>query len=218
MWKSFLMSHTGGGWLEEEIVCPKTTVSDVTEAVKLAQEADYSLVVFIGRGERMQTNLPWKETCIELSDKESLIAERQLNTGTPRLTMILDYCNNFDSKSVPTPGLDIDFIKSDASNLKSIRYSYDTMLQNAEKGFVKIQPVSSNAKTLFSQQLISAALRWAKQQNTDSTLTLNFIMTEFANGNCQNSVAYQELEFKYQGGRRLKHFPFAIAGASQESA
>jgi hypothetical protein len=215
MWRNFLTSPLGGGWQEEEIEHPEGTAPSVLETVMAAQCKDYSLVIFMGEGEQRQADLPWKETSIRLSGGENLIAERQLNTGTPRLTMILDYCINFDISMPGAFSLGNVVSKFSAENLKLSRHSYDAALEKSEKGFVKIQPSFISSCGLFSQQLISTALRWAKMQDTNSVLTLNAIATEFSKSNEGNCSECEKIAFDYQGGRRLKHFPFAMTRALQ---
>ena len=94
LWRAFIKSPVGGGWYEDEIKCPSPTALDVLGAVESVAHSDYSIVVFIGHGAMVKEGRPWKETRIELNDKETLLADRQLNTGTPRLTLVLDCCSD----------------------------------------------------------------------------------------------------------------------------
>lgn len=202
------------------MTCTHASISDIAAAVTAAKGSDYSLVVFIGQGKRVIEDRPWKETRIDLSNTESILAERQLNTEAPRLTMVLDCCS--DDSDLLSASHNFRFGKTtlDMSKKSAIRLAYDTALQTAEKGFVKIlqEPAEegSFSGSYFSPHLICMAKDWAIRHKVGSILTLNDIKNDYQVNDCQQSMASNGVQFIYRGGRRLKHFPFAIGFAPKE--
>ena len=208
LWCGFLKSNIGGGWYENEIICPPPTLMDVSKAIESAKHADYSLVVFIGRGAMKKAELPWMETRIELNEKEALWAERQLNTGALRLSLILDCCCNL---SQPTPSVHLSEnnpYKITKTDLAFYRETFEEKLYQAEQGMVKIISAAVNhgncQNVSFSHFLLDSIREWSEHHDRKTTLSWRDAVTQ----SCLPSDGQSQID--YQGGRRLHHFPVAI--------
>lgn len=208
LWRAFIKSPAGGMWYEDEIISPLPTASDVLEAVDSVAHSDYSLVVFIGHGAMVKEGRPWKETRIEVNEKETLLADRQLNTGTLRLTLVLDCCRDL---LWPTPSGNFSGIEPFVpTGINSIvfREVFEANLLQAEQGITKIYSADENNSS-FSQFLIDGACEWCKHHKHESVLSWSdAVAVGQKKMEAENVSARQG--FVYQGGRRLRHFPMAI--------
>jgi hypothetical protein len=208
LWRAFIKSSAGGGWYEDEIKSPSPTALDVLGAVESVAHSDYSLVVFIGHGAKVKEGRPWKETRIELNDKETLLADRQLNTGTPRLTLVLDCCRDLLWPTEPKCLSEIEHFVSTGTNATNFRGVFEANLLQAEQGITKIYPTSENSSS-FSRFLITGACEWCKNHKHESVLSWSDAVT-FGQRNMDAEHVSTGQEIVYQGGRRLQHFPMAI--------
>jgi hypothetical protein len=213
IWRNFLKSNAGGGWFENEIMCPSPSVSDVLAAVKTAEHADYSLVVFIGQGLMVKEDRPWMETRIQLNAKETLLADRQLNTGTPRLALVLDCCRDLSHPISPAHISKISQLETAGADVTFFREVYEANLQCAERGVTKICPASINRRDFenssFSRLLLDEVFEWCECHDRKTVLSWNDAVAMAQNKMRSNHIS-EEQKIVYQGGRRLKHFSMAL--------
>ncbi len=217
LWWDFLRSNAGGGWHENEIKSPSPAAADVLGAVDSVAHSDYSLVVFIGHGAMVKEDRPWKETRITLNEKETLLADRQLNTGSPRLTLVLDCCRDLLWPANTGCLSELECFRSKGSNATIFRGVFEANLLQAEQGITKIFPPSENISS-FSRYLIGGAYEWCKHHKHESVLSWSDAVT-YGNMKMAAEHFFKGQGFVYQGGRRLRHFPMAIglSDAAEES-
>lgn len=201
-WDRFLRSDTGGAWSEQEISCLINSDRErILTAVRDAKESDYSLLVFVGCGEFRKGERPWPEAHVLLSDGSSL-SERDLNSGTPRCTLVFDWSSGTHPQPSPV-GKDAEQVRA------TFRALFDEELQKAEGGLVKIYAgqvdAAGNRGLSFSGLLIHTAQEWAKKNHGILSLQQanSLVIEAFPKSN-------STLKAEYQGGRRLHHFPFAV--------
>lgn len=208
LWRVFLKTPAGGGWYENEINCPSPAISDVMGAVDSVAQSDYSLVVFIGHSAMVKEGRPWKETRIELNEKETLLADRQLNTGTPRLTLVLDCCRDLLWPVTLGHLSGIERFLPTGANEAFFREVFEANLLQAEKGITKVYSAEERNSS-FSQFLIDGACEWCKHHKHESVLSWSDAVTVGQRRMEAEHVSTRQ-GFIYQGGRRLRHFPMAI--------
>lgn len=203
-WGQFLRSSAGGSWNESELVITQgATRTEIKAEIEAAKETDYTLIVFIGHGQIVKTDLPWNEMQIILRNNDILL-ERDLNSGSPRCTMIFDCCQNTSNETA----LNIPKSQIAPSPSKS-RELYEQSLQSAESGIVKIYATgafpSSPVHASFSQTLLQGAFIWA--ENNKGVLSLQAGSKDILGSLLDSN---NDLKFEYHGGRRMRHFPLAI--------
>ena len=214
LWHDFLRTNVGGRWHSDEILCPNPNTQDVLTAVNSIRNVDYSLVVFIGQGVLVKEDCPWMEMRIGLNDKETLLADRQLNTGSPCLTLVLDCYQNSAQKINDSfsqnKHTQFDTINSDVK----FRGIYEDSMQYAERGFVKIYSTSQTHKgrqtPLFSSFMIDEAYKWSNFHDDKSILSWNDAVGLAQKRMKEYGLSMEDYQLVYQGGRRLRHFPLAI--------
>lgn len=202
-WYCFLLSNPGGAWSDQEITRLNNPDREATlAAVRAAKEADYSLLVFAGRGEIRKGDLPWPEAHLLLSDGGS-VSEAELNSGTPRCTLLFDWSNGASTQPAGPGG------GADQAGNQS-RALFDQALQKAEGGLVKIfasqTDVPAGHGPSFSALLLHAAQEWTKTNH--GTLSLQQAVSMVADATPKTAPT---LKAEYQGGRRLHHFPLAVS-------
>jgi len=202
-WQHFLLSPSGGAWRNDEIIrLDDTNREAALAAVRAAKHADYSLLVFAGRGEIRRGDLPWPEAHILLGDGGPL-SETELNSGTPRCTIIFDWSNS--TKTGPTPpSQDV------GHDNAQFRSQFDQALQRAEAGLAKIYASEAEGGDAqgpsFSALLLHAAEAWAKTNHGILPLpqAVSLVVEPVPKSN-------PRLKAEYQGGRRLHHFPLVVS-------
>lgn len=210
LWGEFLQSNEGGAWNESEIL----DASHLNKATLMSELArlkpyDYSLIVFAGHGFTTETDLPWTELRLILESGDSVL-ERELNPGTPRCCIVLDCCR--------TRGENIEAIMEHrkSASLKEAyaavrsRQAYDTTAAQAEMGAVTVYATGDNTEAFdkgsFSQHLIRSAVDWAQ-----SNLGVLTIKDAVRIGAEELIKIHPQQVPEYHGGRRLRHFPFAVS-------
>lgn len=204
----FLRSYIGGAWRNEEII--KMSCGDragVVSAVETAQLSEFALVYFIGQGETRKFDLPWTETCVQLSSGETLM-ESLLNPGAPRCSLILDCVGTPLQTSREMTHLASD-VHQEESDIEWARRTYDEAICAAEAGLVKVLATAidqnDGIKKLFTQHLVNAVNDWAVEGR--GVLSYGDAVVRAARtftAEVPDGVA------AYRGGRRLKDFPFGV--------
>jgi hypothetical protein len=201
-WDRFLRSNLGGAWSSQEIMRSSSGKREAILAeIHHVKEVDYSLLIFVGRGEFRKADLPWPEAHILLNDG-SVLSETEINPGTPRCTLIFDWSVQGDNDVAV--GNDCSGERSDES-----RAVFERAMETAEAGLVKICASVSGEGSIkgqsFSSQLFSVAQRWA--ETNDGALSLQKAVSLV---DATANKLHPALKTEYQGGRRLHHFPFAV--------
>ncbi len=204
MFRSFIQSNLGGAWEKNEIFIQENPMrDDVLSMINSDRNADYSLVFFAGLGEVVKMDLPWSEVRVRLNSGENII-ERELNTGSPRCTLILDCSRKTAAQeerlSVKSSVLSEHGVRLDFRNL------YENELASAEAGLVKIYSMAvASGQHSFTQYLLNESIGWAAKNN--GTLSLANATSLARDAMKRENLAQQP---EYRGGRRLRHFPFAV--------
>lgn len=204
---SFLQSNLGGAWRSDEMFRSQNpTRNQILSAINTAKGVDYTLVFFAGHGETVKMGLPWLETRILLSSGET-VTERELNSGSARCTLILD-CSRRTAEEYKGGLLpNISKLLEHGEQSSDFRDLYERSIANAESGLVKVNAAASNTvadKDSFTQHLLNESYTWAARNK--GTLNLREAVK-----NAKSAIKQEILQQpEYQGGRRLRHFPFAV--------
>jgi hypothetical protein len=206
---SFLRSNPGGSWEPGEIICEDDPTRDqILKFVIEAKDVEYSLAYFAGHGEIVRTELPWPEMRMLLTSGKT-ISERDINSGSPKCTLIMDCCRRSpelekEKLLIKTPML-LEHGEGDAE----FRNLYQKGLVAAESGLVKIFATkiggSATDTHSFTQHLLNGTNIWTSKNK--GILYLGDAV-ELARNSMKLENPQQLPE--YRGGRRLRHFPFAV--------
>ena len=205
-WHSFLVSPLGGAWLDkkEVHVLSNPSKADMQTQLRSAAADGYVIVVFLGHGEFRKDLLGFPEVFLSLHGSDA-ISERELNPRSDRCSIIVDLGQNESTiKSIAMQPTDFDEIR-----LSRARELFDSEVTRAEKGCVKVYAANLNRETQhnhsFSATLIEQSIEWAQRHH--GTLDLHQAIS-------QTTEIFERKTLlqgpRYQGGRRLHHFPFAV--------
>ena len=212
-WNSFLRSLHGGAWYDKtEIVSLYNQSSEIIlKEVSSMTNHDYALILFAGHGEIKKDYLGLYETFLFINENDKL-SERDLNPGNSRCMIFLDCCR---TKSEETDViLESEYIVKAASELNEYeilkyREQFDKYVLKCEKGCTKVYAAKLDQEAddtnSFSKILLRFAILWSKKNFGLLSIDKAMDMTKtfFSKVNPQQSP-------RYQGGRRLHHYPFAI--------
>lgn len=206
---TYLKSNVGGAWASDEIICENNPTRDqIVRAVKEAITVDYTMVYFAGHGEATKSELPWTETRMYLSSGET-ITEREINPGSPRCTLIMDCCLRMPDPDEGKLLTKTSMLSESINRGAEYHNLYMNNLSAAESGLVKIfvTKVGNAVADLhsFTQHLLKDSNIWAS--NNRGILHLGEAV-ELAQNSMKLENSQQQPE--YRGGRRLRHFPFAV--------
>lgn len=204
-WKDYLSSPCGGCWAPDEIVDLSGKDRKQILLTLITEVADYALVCFSGHGYLTQDRFGFDVTMAKINDMEAM-SERELNPGSPWCMQIFDCCRKSIVESAES-GFVIEKTAS-FSDYFSTRKKFDRELLRCEKGLVKVFATGVGRSAADKKSFSRVLLETAKE-------TI---------GNCQDGVlrindavrlANAELPSQqtpvYMGGRRLRHFPFAVS-------
>lgn len=209
----FLRSMAGGEWHSSEIdVLANPSVATVLATIAAARSADYAFVSFSGHG-RHVVGKDIDETRILLRDGE--LSAFQLNTGSDRVTVIIDACRHVseligEQRSLQANAGQLSY------NLQSTRALFDSELRLCERGAIYMygcdlnEGANENSKGgLFTRSLIGVGDDWFAGPHTKSSDVLS-IQQAFAGAAVITTRRAPQQHPQYQPGRRLHHFPFAV--------
>jgi Caspase domain len=205
---SFLRSNPGGAWDTAEIVLLKHPKrEEILAAITAAKSADYCLVYFAGHGEIVKMGLPWSEMKMELDSGET-ITEREINSGSPRCTFILDCGYRTGEKTPETKSNEPPQLHSNAEASVFLNL-YEASLKAAEGGLVKAYATAASTAApdahSFTQHLLKQANSWVRTHK--GTLYLGDAVTLAMQAIQQENIQHR---VEYRRGRRLHDFPFAV--------
>jgi len=203
-WKEFLMSPHGGSWEKDEIWdLSELSPEDIRAALQTGRAVDYSLVCFSGHGYLTQDQWGFGLTMVWVDDVNKM-SERELNPGSPWTMMILDCCRKREEKEKIA-------LANEARRMHywhNTRAFFEKELLKCEKGLVKVyaadEEEGADDERSFSRVLMEVA-QHAIAHYSDGVLPINHAV----------ALAKDEMPPQqnpvYRGGRRLHHFPFAVA-------
>ncbi len=206
-WRSFLVSPLGGAWLatEEVHVLSNSSKEDIKTLVRSAASDDYVVVIFIGEGELRKDRLGFPEAFLFLNHSGA-ISERELNPRNDRCAIFIDH----GLDGMPEESRVIAMLNLDETGLARARRLFDTEVARTEKGCVKVYPANfgceNQHKDSYSAMLIEKSDAWSKCNRGTLDLQNAISLTSEAFGRMALPSGP-----RYQGGRRLHHFPFAIS-------
>lgn len=206
---SFLRSNPGGSWEPDEIICEDDPTRDqILKCVIEAKDAAYSLVYFAGHGEIIKTELPWSEMKMLLSSGQT-ISEREINSGSARCTLIMDCCSRSPKQDESTLLIKTSMLQEHGEGGAEFSNVYQTSLAEAECGLAKVfaTKVGSSAEEThsFTQHLLNETHIWTSKAKG---ILLLRDAVDLARNSMKQENPQQQPE--YRGGRRLRHFPFAV--------
>lgn len=201
-WKQFLTSSLGGSWDNDEVIdLSGRSKGEVSQELRRGVEVDYSLVCFSGHGCLVKDQFGFSVTKVFITDQDEM-SEYDLNPGSPWCTMVFDCCRAHpDEEKVA--------FANEASALSwlgdtSVRFEEE--IKKCEKGCVKVYAAdegeSAEDKRSFSRVLISVAQHLDNYSDGVLRIDKAVLLAGEAMPAQQNPV--------YGGGRRLRHFPFAV--------
>lgn len=212
-WYRHLISLEGGAWEEDEIILLKNPSKFLFEkTISRAQKADFAIVVFSGHGLVFADESGFPETFVYINDSdnkdESLVPVKNLNPGTPRCILSIDCCRKIAEKPL---GKSMSSFSETIDNKRLIyRDYYERVVLNCEKGCCRIYSAGLDEcvedEDSFTVMLMRVAEN-CKREKRFMTIkeATSAAIKEFAHDNPQQHPSYN-------GGRRLKHFPFVIGG------
>ena len=206
-WKNYLLSAIGGSWYADEIEDLSGVDSSVIlEEIARGAQYDYTVVCFAGHGGVMQDGLGFYRTYLYINDDE-LLCENDLNPGSARAMLFLDNCR---TKIVP------ELVNAAMNSLRehfsqcNTRPIYEREILRAELGCATVYSAGLNQAAAdnpsFTRTLIATAQNnnWSNWTGDDGVLRINDAVRL-----CAEVMPPQQVP-EYNGGRRLRHFPFAI--------
>lgn len=214
----FLLSNPGGAWDDKEIVVLRNPSKvDVQRELVQARSSDYCFVSASGHGRHVQgRGIDETRFCCNQNEE---IAAHQLNCGSQRSTVFLDCCRHV------TRTEDISIFESRAKSIKKYaadrsaylyRATFDAALGAAETGCCYLYSCDLHQAAqetqnggYFTQACVDAAVEWHEnyQQGKPRILDL-WDVHSLASQIVKRREPQQDP--KYQLGRRLRHFPFAV--------
>lgn len=187
---SLLRSDVGGAWGPGELqILEGGSADQVREAIARARGADYFLgyifaACMLRRGPR-----PWPQLILRCGGEE--FDESALNPGCPRCALIVDV----HSGSADTVGLQF----PTAKNPDGARAVFEQALAQAEQGWVRAYPDAGylSGSRGYTAEVLQRVAEWDARNSGVFSLDSAF-----------KGVAGAV----YEGGRRMRHFPFAVKG------
>lgn len=201
-WKQFLVSPFGGSWMDDEIVdlsgqAKPAILSELRRGVGV----DYSIVCFSGHGCLVKDHFGFSTTKVFVNDRDEML-ETECNPGSSWCTMVFDCCRRHPVQEK------VAFANEATELFKSAdtRVRFEKELMKCEKGLVKVFAAdvgqAAGDEPSFSRMLISTA------QDHDS-YSEGVLRINQAVRLAGNAMPKQQTPV-YAGGRRLRHFPFAV--------
>ncbi len=207
-YKEFLQTPLGGNWesTEIKIFYPKPTKKQIIDYLNVV-DADFTFLVFSGHG-FIDVN---EVTNVCLMDDD--ITEYELETISPRQTIILDSCRT-PLEVIEEQIFMEKLAKALAIRGKSTRKIFDDAVFSCEKGTITVYSVGVNEEAgehpshggYFTQSMLEAATNW-EDVGLKSVLNVNeaFLRAK------KILVKYTKKQHpQINTGRRLHMFPFAV--------
>ncbi len=205
----FLHSPVGGAWGLDEVVSEMgVTRAKVERAINDTRKTDYVFMYIAGYGELVKRGLPWPELVVRLTDGQEMTSG-EFSPETPHRTFFWECghshrLGNAGSVDVNSPLLSVD-------GGVSQRTRFFDAFRGAEQGLIEVLGSSKRSTSLndlsFTKQMIYESQSWAMKNKgiLDLGGAVDLVTRAFAVRKIQDQPMYR-------GGRRLKHYPFALGG------
>lgn len=203
-WVNFLSSNCGGGWeiknQEEIVLLNNPTSKNIFENISKMKKTDYSIIIFLGNYYYKKDILGLSETIMEINSNE-IISEIEINPKNSRCLIIFDKATNQIFYEDMYKHLNKNTITK-KNNLKKI---YNDYIISCENGCVKIYIDNNKDNIIGTTGLLKIVEKWII--NNFGVLTLDELVNFSSIEENREKI---NLNIRYQGGRRINHFPFAI--------
>lgn len=209
-WRKFLTSPCGGSWTNGEIIDLSGKARNVIATeIRRGGDADYSLVCFSGRGRLVKDRFGFSTTKLFVNDRDEMM-EDECNPGSPWCTMVFDCSLKRLAKekaalSGKMPGV---------SFPEDARVRFEEELLKCETGLVVACFADAGGTTAnkrsFSQALLSVVRK--RESYSDGVLRIDQAVRLAGNAMPKRHAPV------YEGGRRVRHFPFALLPKDRPSA
>ena len=208
---SFLKSCAGGAWDDSEIQTftdPKK--DELVIPVVAAGNADYTLVTFSGHGYVDGTS---GETMLCLRGNDE-IPTSFLDPKCDRVLMVCDSCRGVErAKNIKSA---LAMSNLDGPQQRALaKAAFCKSVSAAEKGIIKMFSCGLNESAgetnqggVFSQSLVHAGIEWASNHSEKNTPKAFDAFEAFKIA--KSKVSDQRQNPEYEGGRRRKHFTWAV--------
>ncbi len=209
---TYLLSHVGGEWYEEEICSLyNPTIWEVSKVVNsFMSNADYTFIVFSGHG---CINMFDKRQYLELMDGDISLLE--LRTTAPKQTLIIDACRGYYELTSVKPRLFSKAYESFIGDVLSTRKIFDSGIKQAEGGWTILYAASEDQSALDTNNggaylisLLEVAEVWHTSDKKYNILPLN-ITHEYAINYLSENFETIQLPVMNKEKRKT-HFPFAV--------
>lgn len=206
-WGTFLCSSMGGCWRDDEVRdLSSWTVDDIRAAIKSARDNFYTMVIFAGHGEVRKDQYGFLRTYAWLNDDVAM-SEHELNPGSERATLIMDCCRKVQLQLI-NESMEKYALDELVLNGVDTRKVYENELDMCETGFVKVYAAdigqSATDDESFSRTLIEGLRDAYVHGNMGRVVNIRDAV------NLAGRILPPQQTPVYNGGRRLKHYPFAI--------
>lgn len=206
-WRSFLQTSIGGCWRSDEVIDLSGKSKDVAlEEIKSAQGYFYTMVIFAGHGEVRKDQYGFLRTYAWLNDDVAM-SEHELNPGSERATLIMDCCRKVQLQLI-NESMEKYALDELVLNGVDTRKVYENELDMCETGFVKVYAAdigqSASDNESFSRTLIEGLRDAYVHGNMGRVVNIRDAV------NLAARILPPQQTPVYNGGRRLKHYPFAI--------
>ncbi len=217
-YRAFLTSNTGGAWEHDEIHhlgSPSRT--QLRLELNKGRSAEFAFVAFAGHGYCYAAN---GETYVCINDTED-IPVWEFNTGAPRQVTSIDACRTFLQEELrKADGRTVLGADRSADPYRvSCRRYYDQAIGEAEEGIEILYATSpgqaaeeSETGGYFTSFMIRNSIQWA-ESNRDGRGARAFAPVNNVLESAKTEMIRRNLPQRPVGqyGRRIYHFPFAVA-------
>ena len=202
-WKQYLMSPCGGSWAEDEILdLSGGSKDEIADMLQVGRALDYSLVCFSGHGYLTKDRFGFNMTMTLIDDGVEM-SERELNPGSPWCMQILDCCRK-DSENEKVASFDESLNMTFRYDTRAL---FESELLKCERGLVKVFAADEGEEAAddrsFSRVLMEVSRRMVE------TCQGGVLQIDEAVRFAKAEMPPQQSPI-YMGGRRLRHFPFAV--------
>lgn len=194
----FLSSAIGGAWAQDEIVeleCPSR--EDILRVKGSLSDHEYVVIYLAGKGGIRKSDLPWPQLYLTLPSGE-FMDENEINPGAQRSLLLFDFSEDCQAYQADV----VDVMARD-QNVTECRREYDAHLKAAESGIVTVS--NFKAKDTSVSASLATSLVVAALTSLKSAVGVLDVQQVAA-----NAATESKTEIAYSGGRRLRHFPFAV--------
>lgn len=221
LYKRWLSSDHGGAWYDYEINvlrCPSPT--EVREQLRRANNAEYAFVAFSGHGHHLRYEATGREESRVLLKNAVEMPVTELIPSTARSTVVIDACRDVTVVKLTESykrATAVHFQKSlPTSDVRARhRTRFDELVNECAAGPIlmyscSIGQIAGDAPQggVFTFGLVDGAESWSSMASSPDDLRTNQAFTIASTYTKKERPGVQTP--RYQGDRRLLHFPFGV--------